>query len=125
MGNWHSDGGRWRSHGRRKSVRWRRLGAVQRCREMVGAIVRKIKRSEKTTRVAASPTSRLVQLVRTLQIKMLDEAASVRARAKMVVQRRMWPPRDRDRLDVAADTAVDKHRLAFHLTAIIAKETML
>jgi hypothetical protein len=92
---------------------------------MVGAVVRKIKRSEKTTRVAASPTSRLVQLVRTLQIKMLDEAASVRARAKMVVQRRMWPPRDRDRLDVATDTAVDKHRLAFHLTAIIAKETML
>jgi len=56
---------------------------------------------------------------------MLDEAASVRARAKMVVQRRMWPPRDRDRLDVAADAAVDKHRLAFHLTAIITKETML
>ena len=60
----------------------------------------------------------------TLEIEMFDQAASVRTWAEMVIQRHVWPTADRDCLDVAADTAIDKHRMALHLASIVTQETV-
>jgi hypothetical protein len=74
--------------------------------------------------VARYGAGRLIQFMRTFQIEMLDQAAGVRTRPEMVIQWHVRPPGDRDRLDVAADTAVDKHRLALDFASIVTQETM-
>jgi hypothetical protein len=53
---------------------------------------------------------------------MLDQAASVRARRKVIVQGRMRSSADWNRLHVAADAAIDEHRLTLDLAAIEAQE---
>jgi hypothetical protein len=59
-----------------------------------------------------------------LEVEVLDEAASVGARPKMVVERRMRASADRNRLHVAADTPVNEHRAALDLAAVEAEEAV-
>lgn len=60
----------------------------------------------------------------TLEIEMFDQAASVGPRAEMVVQGHVRAAGDWDGLYVAADTAIDKHRLALDLASIVTEETV-
>src|SRR4029077_11375900 len=78
-----------------------------------------VRRSKNSRPRQSEGNARLVELVATLEIEMLDQTARVGTRAEMVVQGRVRPPGDRNGLDVAAYTAIDKHRLALYLTSIV------
>ena len=58
------------------------------------------------------------------EIKVLDEAAGIGAWPKMVVQRRVRTATNRNRFHVAADAAVDEHRLTLDFATIKAEKAV-
>ena len=62
--------------------------------------------------------------MRTFQVKMHDEAASVGTRLEMMIERHVGSAGHRYCFEIAADASVNEHRLAFNFPAIKAEKAM-